>query len=127
MRSGFLHVPERRTRVQRCGDERVPQRVRSYVLGDPGMAGCPADDAPGAVTVQPSPVDSDEDGSVAAFADGQVNRTGGGRCERDGDHLATLGGDDQRAVAAFGAQALDVSAGCLRCSQAVQRKQGDQM
>jgi hypothetical protein len=55
----------------------------------------------------------------------RVNRPGGARCERDGDDLAALAGDDQRAVAAFGAQALDVSAGRLRNPQAVQREQGD--
>jgi hypothetical protein len=89
------------------------------------MAGYPADDAPGAVTVQPPPAGSEEDGSFAAFADGQVNRTGGARCERDGDDLAALSGDDQRAVAAFGAQALNIRTRRLRHPQPVQGKQGD--
>jgi hypothetical protein len=64
--------------------------VRSDGLGDPGAARDLADDPPGAVPVQPSPVFGEEDGAVAAFAGGQVDRPGGARGERDGDDLAAL-------------------------------------
>jgi hypothetical protein len=50
---GFLHVAQRDSGVERGGDERVPQGVRADVLGDLGVAGDPADDARGAVPVQP--------------------------------------------------------------------------
>jgi hypothetical protein len=59
--SGFLHVPQRHPGIQRGGDERVPQRVRPDRLGDPGAAGDPADDPPGAVPVQPAPIGGQED------------------------------------------------------------------
>ena len=52
----------RRTRVQRRGDERVPEGVGSYLLGDPSVAGDAPHDPPSAVPVQPSPVGSEEDG-----------------------------------------------------------------
>ena len=95
-------------------------------LGDPGAAGDPADDPPGAVPVQPPPVGGQEDRSFGALADGQVDRPGGARRERDGDDLAALAGDGQRPVPAFEAQVLDVGAGGLRDPQPVQGEQGDQ-
>jgi hypothetical protein len=69
---------------------------------------------------------SEEDGSVAAFAGGQVDRPGGAGRERDGDDLAALAGDRQGPVPALQAQVLDVSAGGLRDPQPVQREQRDQ-
>ena len=90
MGGGFLHVAQRDPGVQCGGDECVPQRVRPDVLGDPGAAGNPADDPPGAVPVQPAPLCGQEDGSFVAFADGQVDRPGGAGCERDGNDLAAL-------------------------------------
>jgi len=53
VRSGFLDIPQRDPGVQRGGDERVAQRVGPDGFGDPGVAGYPPDDPPGAVAVQP--------------------------------------------------------------------------
>jgi hypothetical protein len=79
---GLLHVAQRNAGIERGGDERVPQRVRTHVLADPGAAGDPADDPPGAVPVQPPPAGSQEDRAVAAFARGQVDRPGSTGRER---------------------------------------------
>jgi hypothetical protein len=95
-------------------------------LGDPGALGGPADDVGGAVPVQPPTVRSQEEGSVPALADGQVDRPGGARCEWDGDDLAALAGDDQGAVPALDAQGLDAGAGGFGDAQPVERQQGDQ-
>ena len=111
VRGGLLHVAQRHPGVEGGGDERVPQRVRADLLGDPGAAGDPADDPGGAVPVQPPPVRGEEQRPLGALADGQVDRAGGARRERDGDDLAALAGDDQGAVAALEAQVLDVRAG----------------
>jgi hypothetical protein len=54
-----------------------------------------------------------EDGAVAAFSGGQVDRPGGAGRQRDGDDLAALAGDRQGPVPALEAQVLDVSAGGL--------------
>jgi hypothetical protein len=105
VRGGFLHVSQRDPCVQGGVDERVPQGVRPDVLGDPGAARDPADDAPGAVPVESAAFGGEEDRSVAAFPDSEVDRAGGPRGERDGDDLAALTGDGQRAVAAFQAVA----------------------
>jgi hypothetical protein len=78
------------------------------------------------VAVQPPSVRRQEDGTAGALAGGQVDRPGGARRERDGDHLAALTGDDQRPVPAFQAQRLNIGAGGLGDPQAVQGKQGDQ-
>jgi hypothetical protein len=84
------------------------------VLGDLGATGDPADNPGGAVPVQPPPVPGEEQRSFGALADSQVDRPGGARGERDGDHLAALARDHQGAVPAFQAQVLDVRAGRLR-------------
>jgi hypothetical protein len=109
-----LNVAQRHAGVQGGGDERVPQRVRADVLADTGAARDFADDPPGAVPVQPPPVMGEEDGAVAAFAGGQVDRPGGAGRERYGDDLAALAGNRQGPVPALQAQVLDVSAGGLR-------------
>ena len=122
----LLNVAQRHAGIQGGGDERVPEGVRSYGLGDPGAARDLADDPPGAVPVQPPPVCGEEERPVLAFAGGQVDRPGGARGERDGDDLAALAGDGQGPVAALQAQVLDISAGGLRDPQPVQREQRDQ-
>ena len=53
MRGSFLDVAQRHPRIERGGDERVPQRVGRDGLADPGAAGGLADDPPGTVPVQP--------------------------------------------------------------------------
>jgi Pyridoxamine 5'-phosphate oxidase len=68
VRGGFLHVPKRYSGVEHCGDERVQQRMRPDLLGDPGAAGDPADHSRGAVPVQPVAVASKEDRPLAALA-----------------------------------------------------------
>ena len=100
----------------------MPQGVRPDRLGDPGAA----DDPPGAVPVQPPAIGGQEDRSVAALADGQVDRPGGARRERDRDHLATLAGDHQGPVPPFDAQRFDAGAGGLGDPQPVERQQRDQ-
>jgi hypothetical protein len=122
-----LHVAQRHAGVERGGDnERVSERVRADGFGDPGPARDLADDPPCAMAVQPPPVGGEEDGAVAAFAGGQVDRRGGAGCGRGGDDLAALAGDRQGPVPALQAQVLDISAGGLRYPQPVQREQRDQ-
>ena len=90
MGGGLLHVPQRDPGVERGSDERVPQRVRAHVLGDPGATGDPADGPGGAVPVQPPPVRGDKERAFGALAGRQVDRAGGARGERDGDDRASL-------------------------------------
>jgi hypothetical protein len=92
VRGGLLDVPQRHPGIEGGGDERVSQRVGADVLGDPGPAGDAADDPGGAVPVQPPPVRGEEQRSLGALADSQVDRPGGARRERDGDDLAALCG-----------------------------------
>jgi hypothetical protein len=89
----------------------MPERVGRDGLADPGTAGGLADNPPGAVPVQPPPVRGQEHRPAGALADGQVERPGGPRRERDGDHLAALAGDRHGPVATFQAQVLDIGAG----------------
>ena len=64
-------------RTKRGGDERGPEGVRANGLDDPGTAGYPAEDPPGAVPVEPTAVRAREGWTTAAFADGQVGHPGG--------------------------------------------------
>src|SRR4051812_40914565 len=80
--------------VERRGDEGVPQGVRPDRLGDAGAAGDAAHNPAG----------------VEALTDGEVDRTGGTRCERDGDDLAALAQHGEGAVPAFEAELVDVRA-----------------
>ena len=89
MRRRLLHVPQRHPGIQRGGDERVPQRVRRDGLGDPGAAGDLADDPPGAVTIQPPPVRSQEHRPVRPFLDGQIDRPGRPRLDYE-SHATAL-------------------------------------
>jgi hypothetical protein len=80
VRGGFPHVPHRDPRGEGGGDERVPHGIRARrVLGDPGATSYPADDAPGAVPVEPAALGGGEDRSFAAFPDSEVDRAGGPR------------------------------------------------
>jgi hypothetical protein len=67
----------------------------------PARRGGLADDPPGAVPVQPAAVRGQEHRAAGTLADGQVDRPGGPRRERDGDHLAALAGNGQGPVAAL--------------------------
>jgi hypothetical protein len=62
---------------------------------------------------------------AGTLADGQVDRPGGVRCERDGDDPAALAGNSESPVAAFQIEVLDVGAGRLGDPQPVQREQRD--
>jgi hypothetical protein len=95
MGGSFLDVAQRHPGVKRGGDECVPQCARGDRLGEPRAACDLTDDPPGAVPVQPPSVGGQEDGPVAPFPGGQVDRPGDARCERDGDDLAALAGDGQ--------------------------------
>ena len=123
MGGGFLHVPERHACVERRGDEPVRERVWPDGLGDPGAAGYPVDDPGGAVPVQPTAIGSQQDGPFTALADGQVDRPGGARGERDGDDLAALAGDHQGPVPALHAQGLNVCTSSLGDPQPVEGQQ----
>jgi len=65
------------------------------------------------VPVQPPPVPGEEERSFGTFADGQVDRPGGARCQRHGDDLAALTGHGEGPVAALEAYVLDVGARSL--------------
>jgi len=73
--------------------------------------------------VQPLAIAGYEDRSLAALADGQVDRPGGPRRERDGDDLAAFAGDQQGPVAALDAQRFDVGASGFGHAQPVERQQ----
>ena len=126
MGRGFLDVAQRDAGVEGGGDEGMPQGVRPDRLGDPGAAGDPADDPPGAVPVQPPPARCEEHRSLATLTYGKVDGAGGARGERDCDDLAALAGDHQGPVAPLGAHGLDICASGLRHPQPVQGEQGDQ-
>jgi hypothetical protein len=80
VRGGFLDVAEGYPGVEGGGDERVPQRVRADLLGDPGAAGDPADYPGGAVPVEPLAVGGEEQrpaGPISRNSRAPLRRTPG--------------------------------------------------
>src|SRR5262249_12787373 len=100
-RGGLLNIARRDACVEGRGEECGPQRWRRYGFGDPGSAGHAADDAGGAVPVQPGPIGGKEDRAFTSFADREIDGAGGARRKRDRDDLAALSDDGQRPVAAL--------------------------
>jgi hypothetical protein len=100
--------------------------VCQLARGLSGGSGDVGGDDIGGVLVQPPPVISHEDWPFDALANGQIDRTGGARCERDGDDLPALAGDYQGAVPALDTQGLDVRASGFGDPQPVEGQQGDE-
>jgi hypothetical protein len=121
-----LHIPQRDSGILGGGDESMTTGVRAYDLGDSRLARHAADDPGGAAPVQPPPARVRKTGPSARFADRQVDRPGGARGERDGDHLAPLRVTTRvrcpRSIPRF----LDVGANSLGDPQPVERQQGNQ-
>ena len=107
---GFLDVAQGNAGVERRGDERVTQGVGSHALGNPGPSGDAAHDPAGRVSVDPAPVSPGEDRSVAALSDRQVDGPGRPGRQGDGDDLASLAQDRERAVPSLQPKILDVGA-----------------
>ena len=102
----LLDIAERDPGVQTGGDERVPKRVGRDELADPGAASGRADESHGGVPVQPPVVSGHEHRPFGPFSDGQVDRPGGPRRQRDGQDLAGTGASRARA------DALPAAASC---------------
>jgi hypothetical protein len=123
---GLLHIPQRNPGVQRGGDESVAERVGPDTFGDAGPSGDAAHDPSRRVAVDPTVVGSDEDRSLAAFTDREINGPRRAGRQRDGHDLATLAQDRERAVAALQAEVLDIGADGFGDPQPVEREQADQ-
>ena len=90
VRGGLLDIAERHPGVERGSDESMPKRVRADPLADAGLAGKAPHDPGRAAAVQPLAGGSEEDRPLRPLADGEVDRPGGARRERDSDDLAAL-------------------------------------
>jgi hypothetical protein len=83
-----LYIAQGYSRVERGGNVSYLSGWGVTVLPDPGAARGAADYPSGAMPVQPLAVGGQEYRPVSALADGQVDRPGGARRQRDGDDLA---------------------------------------
>jgi hypothetical protein len=126
MRGRFLDITQPHPGIQRCGDERVPERVGRTVLAIPARrvalrtirpAPWRSSRCPSGVRKTGPPVRSAMARSIARAVRG---------ASAMGDNLAALAGDGQRPVPALEAQVLDVGAGSLGDPQPVQSQQGDE-
>jgi len=97
-----------------------------HQLGDPRPSGDAAHDPTGRVAVDPPPVSSNDDRSLATFAHRQVDGPGRAGRQRDGHDLATLAHDRERAVPSLQPQVLDVSPNGFRDPQPVESQQAEQ-
>jgi hypothetical protein len=76
MAGRFLHVTKRHAGVERGGDEGVTHGMGPDPLSDPGPPCDTTHDPSGGVAVESLPGRVDEDRSVEAFTDSQVDRSG---------------------------------------------------
>src|SRR5205085_1814979 len=104
----LLYVPERHAGVEGGGDERMPEGVRADRLVDPRPASEAPHDPPRGVAVEALAVSPDEDRPLGPFADGEIDRSGRARRQRDGDDLAAFAEHGEGAMAAFDAERFDV-------------------
>jgi hypothetical protein len=72
MRGGFLHVGQRHPGIERCSDERVPERAGRDSLADPSATDSLTDDPPSAGPVRPPPVRGQGHWPAHTVADGQA-------------------------------------------------------
>ena len=121
-----MDVAEWDAGVEGGGDERVSKAVRRDALVDPGALHESLDHPVRAVAVHPSTFDAEKDRPHRAFADVQIQCPPGAGCDRDGDVLAALSHDRQRAMSTLDRQVADVGVQRFGDPQPVQREQGDQ-
>jgi hypothetical protein len=76
----------------------MAQSVGSHALGDPGLAGDALDDPCGGVAIEAFVVSSEEQRAFAAFANREVDRSGGAGRKRDDHRLAAFAQDGQGAM-----------------------------
>jgi hypothetical protein len=126
VRCGLLDIAQRYPGVEGGGDEGVAQAVRGDPLGDPHSPGQPLHCSVGGGAVHSPSFGVDEDRPDRSFADVQVKGAGGARCQRDGEVLAALADDSQRAMATIHVQVADVGAERFGDAQPIQRQQDDQ-
>jgi hypothetical protein len=79
--SGLLNVAQRDTGIEGGSDEAVSECVWTDLLGDVYRFGDPAHDARCAVAVERLAVVAVKDGAVKAFADDEIDCSGGPRCQ----------------------------------------------
>ena len=95
-------------------------------VGDLFGTRCPLSAVPSLPTAIFRSAAEPEDWSLAALADGQVDRPCRARCERDGHDLAAFARDHQGSVPALDAKGFYVRAGGFGDAQPVEGQQGDQ-
>jgi hypothetical protein len=118
-----LDVAEGHSGIETSDDERVAQGMRPDRLVDPGTAGEAPHDPPGGVTVESCAVAAEEDRSLDALTDREVDRPGGTRGQWDRDDLAALAEHGEGAMPALGAECFDVGAESFGDSEPVDGQQ----
>src|SRR5438552_8802629 len=104
----------------------MAKRVWSHPLGDARFTGDALHDPRRRVSIETRVVGTEEAWAFAAFADREVDRSGGARREWDDHGLAALAQDGQGAVSSFETERFDVCSGRFQDPQPVEREQADQ-
>src|SRR3954466_12822494 len=106
---GVLHVAQRDAFVEGGGDEGGPHRVRAdaFGVGDAGLSGEAAEEAPGGDPVEGGAGGGGEDGPVGALADAGVERDQDGGGEWGGGAPVALAAVAQHPVALGEGEVVD--------------------
>ena len=122
----FLDIAQWDAGVERGGDERMTQRVRSNAFVEPGSTGEATNNSPRRMPIETIAVIVDQDRPVETFADGQGDSPRDAWCEGHGGQLAALAHHGEGPAPALHAERADVGAECFRDPQTVQCQQRDQ-
>ncbi len=126
MTGRFLNVEQRDTRIESGRDERMPQRMRSDPLENPGPSSDASHDPGGAMTIETATAAVTENRAGAVFPDGEIDRPCGSWRERDRHRFAALAMNNECAVPALEAELFDVGTDRFGPAEPVQREQRDQ-
>ena len=105
---GKLHVPERDTGIECCHDEGTPKHVR-VDDSETGSRSDGAHPAMGGSAIEAFAVHSAQDRTIAAFADGEIDRPSSTGDEWDHCWLVALAENPQRPMTPLYPQVLDVA------------------
>ena len=122
---GELHVAERDAGVEGGHDERRSKHVRVHD-GEPGAVTDRTDPAMRGAAIKTLPVTTLQDRSLAALADGQVDRSGRPRDEWDRRGLVSFADDAQRPMSPLEPEILDVGGARFAHAQTIETEQDRQ-
>ena len=122
----LLDVAKWHAGIERGGDERVAEGVRTDCFADPRSPSDPPDDPARSMAIEAATVATEEDRPARSLANREIDGPGSARRHRDRHGLSSLSQDGERPVPTLKSERLDVCADRFGDPQAIQREQRDE-